>query len=66
MATVGRASFLPPGGLRTTSQPIGGNFWGDLVGIFNGMKSTPGQGVVNVDDVFAVIKTWQQADGTTA
>ena len=59
-------TFLPPITLKTTPRPSGGKFWGDIVGFFNGIYWSPAQGVVNVDDVFATIKTWQQADGAPA
>ena len=42
----------------TALQPANGNFWGDIVGIFDGVEWTPPQGVLNIDDVFAVIKTF--------
>ena len=55
-------TFLPPITLQTTAQPVD-KFWGDIVGFFNGVYWTPAQGVVNVDDVFATIRSFQQADG---
>jgi len=55
-------TFLPPITLQTTPQPVD-KFWGDIVGIFNGVYWTVAQGVVNVDDVFATIRSFQQADG---
>ncbi|MCH7995017.1 MAG: hypothetical protein IIB57_11320 [Planctomycetes bacterium] len=50
--------------IDTIDQPSDGNFWGDTVGAFNGAEWSPSQGVPNIDDAVAVIKTWQQADGS--
>ncbi|MCH8148498.1 MAG: hypothetical protein IH987_10975, partial [Planctomycetes bacterium] len=36
-------------------------FWADCVGQFNGTNWTPPQGVTNIDDAVAAIKTWQRA-----
>ncbi len=55
--------FLPTITLHTTPRPGAVKFWGDVTGFFNGSYWTAAQGVVNIDDVFAVIQTWQHAAG---
>lgn len=47
--------FTPPLILETIIKP-GIKFWGDLVGRFDGLEWTVPNGLVNVDDVSAVIK----------
>ena len=37
-------------------------FWGDTVGSFDGTSWSPSQGVTNIDDAVAAIKTWQSVD----
>ena len=59
-------TFLPPTSLHTTTQPGGSKFWGDIVGFFDGNFWTSAQGVVNANDILAVIRTWQQANGAPA
>ncbi|MCH8149783.1 MAG: hypothetical protein IH987_17660 [Planctomycetes bacterium] len=56
-------SFLPPISLHTIPQPGGGKFWGDTVGSFDGIEWSAPQGVVNIDDAVAIIKTFQEEDG---
>ncbi len=43
--------------LIETTAPPGIKFWGDIVADFNGLEWTLPPGVVNIYDVFAVIKT---------
>jgi|GEM_PF-2863274 len=59
----GGGSFEPPVALRTAAQPAGDKFWGDTVGFFDGAAWTPPQGFVNIDDIVAALKTFQQAAG---
>lgn len=56
-------SFLPPLALRTILQPEAEKFWGDTVGSFDGNEWSAPQGVVNIDDAVAIIKTFQEEDG---
>ena len=44
--------------VATALQPAGGKFWGDAVGNFDGIGWTPPQGVANIDDVVAAIRTF--------
>jgi len=46
--------------VSTIYQPGGGKWWGDTVGHFNGFFWTPPQGIVNIDDAVAGIKSFQQ------
>ena len=55
------STFSAPFAMQTIDQPVGGKWWGDTVGNFNGTEWTPPQGTVNIDDAVAVIKTWQAA-----
>ena len=59
------AGALPidPLSIVTIEQPGGGKFWGDTVGFFTGTEWTAPQGIVNIDDVTAVNKTFQAAFG---
>ena len=50
--------------LPTTPKP-GIKFWADCVGFYDGVKWTPPQGFINIDDAVAAIKTWQ-ASGAEA
>ncbi|MCH8147720.1 MAG: S8 family serine peptidase, partial [Planctomycetes bacterium] len=44
--------------VATALQPANGKFWGDVVGVFDGVQWTPPQGVANIDDAVAAIKTF--------
>ena len=48
-------TFLPPITLQTTARPGTVKYWGDIVGGFNGVFWSAAQGVVNVDDVLAIL-----------
>ncbi|MCH7924543.1 MAG: hypothetical protein IIC51_03320, partial [Planctomycetes bacterium] len=43
----------------TALQPGSGSFWGDIVGFFDGVEWTPPDGVSNITDAVAAIKTFQ-------
>ena len=43
----------------TALQPVGGKFWGDTVGFFDGMEWTPPQGVANITDAVVATNTFQ-------
>ena len=47
-----------------TTAPPGRNFWGDIVGEFNGVAWTPPNGVQNFVDVQAAVKTFQDGEST--
>ena len=59
----GGSPFTAPLSVPTIDQPGGSRWWGDTVGFFNGIEWTPPQGTTNIDDVVAVIKTWQVKPG---
>ena len=44
--------------VQTQAKP-GVKWWGDCVGAFNGTEWSAPQGVVNIDDAVACIKSWQ-------
>ena len=56
-------NFDPLVFVETTAAP-GPQYWGDIVGIFNGLAWTPPNGVQNFADVQAAIKTFQGGQGT--
>ena len=43
----------------TALQPEAGRFWGDAVGVFDGVVWTDAQGIANINDAVACIKTFQ-------
>ena len=45
--------------VATSLQPGGGKFWGDAVGIFDGVEWTAAQGIANINDALAAIATFQ-------
>ena len=47
--------FSEPVVLPTAPQPSAGKFWGDAVGINNGVEWTPPNGLANVQDVVGVL-----------
>ena len=49
--------------MQTIDQPGGGHGWGDTVGGFDVTEWSPPQGIVNINDALATIKTFQQAAG---
>jgi|GEM_PF-3560102 len=53
--------FTGPLAISTIDQPAP-KFWGDTVGGFNGSNWVPPQGVTNIDDAVAAIKTFQEAE----
>ena len=58
-ATADGVTFSDPLVLSTTPKPGEGKHWGDCIGTFDGVQWPPANGVVNIDDVFAAIRTWQ-------
>ena len=57
------STFLAALVMQTIDQPGGGHWWGDTVGGFDGTEWSPPQGIVNIVDALAVIKTFQHAVG---
>ena len=55
-------NFGPPVVVETTAPPTD-KFWGDIVGEYNGVSWSPPNGVQNIADVQAAIKTFQAAEG---
>ncbi|MCH7994726.1 MAG: right-handed parallel beta-helix repeat-containing protein, partial [Planctomycetes bacterium] len=62
-ATTNGVHFSDSLTIETVGQPGGGNFWADTVGFFDGTQWTPPQGVTNIDDAVAAIRSFQAADG---
>jgi hypothetical protein len=58
-ATADGVTFSEPLVLTTTPKPGDGNHWGDCIGAFDGVQWSLANGVVNIDDVFAAVRTWQ-------
>lgn len=58
MATADGVSFSPPLALSTIAQPAP-KFWGDTVGVYDGVEWTPPQGVVNTNDFIAAMQKFQ-------
>ncbi|MCH8243120.1 MAG: hypothetical protein IH897_10995 [Planctomycetes bacterium] len=51
-------NFDPPVVVDTTAPPTA-KFWGDIVGEYNGVSWSPPNGVQNIADVLAAIRTFQ-------
>ncbi|MCH8149204.1 MAG: hypothetical protein IH987_14680, partial [Planctomycetes bacterium] len=56
---VAGASIATGPTVSTGLRPAGGRWWGDVVGVFNGMEWTPPQGTANIDDALVAINTFQ-------
>jgi len=55
----GGATFSTALSLETIARPGDVKWWGDVVGSFDGVAWSPPQGITNIDDVVAALKTWQ-------
>lgn len=58
-ATIDDLTFSAPLELSTIKRP-GTNWWGDVVGFFNGDSWTPPQETTNIDDAVATIQGFQK------
>jgi|GEM_PF-729686 len=65
VAVLGGLVSDPPYIAATQAKP-GVKWWGDCVGFFNGTDWTPPQGIVNIDDAVAAIRTFQDPGGVNA